>query len=296
MKQNHPIELIGYACGVGAGDPGCQKGPQTLKDSQYLDDCLVAWHWHSILTANDSSQGLDALPTIADLCEQLANITQTLTKQGKAFATIAGDHTSGIGTWSGAATALAPQGPMGLIWSDAHMDAHTFTTTPSGNIHGMPVACLLGHGETKLTHISSPDAKIAPEHLCLIGIRDFESGEAELLESLNVRIITMDEVKQRGMADCMTEAITIACKNTVGFGISIDLDGFDPIAAPGVGTPVPDGLDCQSFCQTIQQQNLDKLVGIEIVEYNPERDLNNQTAKLFKPLLDSCFINKTSTI
>jgi arginase len=284
-----PIELIGYASGVSAGNPGCGKGPGYLKESALLDSCATPWHWHSMLNPQGPSQGLEALTTVTKLCTDLAQITQTLTEQGTQFATIGGDHACGIGSWSGAAAALAPRGDLGLIWCDAHLDAHTFASTPSGNIHGMPIACLLGYGESALIHIASQTPKIKPQNLCFIGIRDFEPEESELLEKLRVRIITMDEVNQRGFDDCMQEALEIANQGTAGFGISVDLDGFDPKLAPGVGTPVDHGLAFDSFCHFIKQQPLENLVGIEIVEFNPEEDLDDRTAKLFEPLLDSFF-------
>ena len=242
------IDLIGYASGISAGNAGCAQGPIYLQQSQWLDSDQLSFEWREILEPTDQKQGLEALQEVTKLCENLASITEKLTLANKPFATIGGDHACAVGTWSGVAQALAPQGDLGLIWSDAHMDAHTFDTTPSGNIHGMPIACLLGHGDPSLTHIASKQPKIKPEHLCLIGIRDFEAGEAELLKQLDVRIITMEEVQQRGFEDCMQEALTIANNGTAGFGISIDLDGFDPKQAPAVGTPVANGLDAPTFC------------------------------------------------
>jgi arginase len=286
MNHTKAIELIGYGCGEAAGNKGCSKGAEYLKQSPFLDDCVVDWHWHNMLTpAENNTQ--DTLSHIASINTQLANTTQALVANQQRFATIGGDHSCGIGSWSGAATAL--DGPIGLIWVDAHMDAHTFDTSPSNNIHGMPVACLLGHGDPALTKIASPQPKIKPEHLCLVGIRDFEPGEAALLEQLNIRVITIEEVQQKGIEACMQEAINIASTGTVGYGISIDLDGFDPQTAPGVGTPVTNGLDYDAFCQTMKNQTKDNLIGIEIVEFNPEEDHQDKTAKLFKPLIESCF-------
>ncbi len=281
LIMKHPLPIIGYACGSGAGNSGCKDGPKAIQTSKLLDSCHFNHHWHAILTPTQTQNKLDA---IVQISEDLARATQTFTHEKQLFAVIGGDHSSGIGTWSGCAKGL--DGPLGLIWSDAHLDAHTFETTPSQNIHGMPVAALLGHGDPSLVNIAQQKPSIRPEHLCFIGARDYEEGEWQLLQDLGARIIDQEEVLSRGLEDCFDEALSIATNGTSGFGLSIDLDGFDPECAPAVGTPVAQGLDSSQMIQYLSKKHLDQLVGIEIVEYNPSLDHDHKTAKLIPELLN----------
>src|SRR5690242_3418600 len=149
---------------------------------------------------------------------------------------LGGDHAIAMGTWGGVARALSYE-PFGLIWLDAHLDAHTVETTPSMNPHGMSAAALLGHGYELF--LAFCGGALRPEHLCYIGVRSYESEEMALLRRLGVRIILMEEVKRRGMAWALAEALAIATRGTQGFGLTIDLDGFDPEDAPGIGLKVP---------------------------------------------------------
>ena len=164
----------------------------------------------------------------------------------------------------------------GLIWIDAHMDAHTHATSHTGNIHGMPVAALLGHGDKGLTDIAFAGAKLKPENIVLIGIRCYEAGEADLLEQLGVKIFKMDEVKQIGFAACMDYALQKFAAQNLDYGISLDLDGLDPKYIAATGTAVADGIDLDDLCNSLKSQiAIDKLIGMEIVEYNPTLDDKN---------------------
>src|SRR5204862_2513914 len=127
------------------------------------------------------------------------------------------------------------------------MDSHTPATSETGRIHGMPLACLLGHGYPALTHILHSTPKLKPQNVCLIGVRSFEQGEEELWKKLNVRIYFMDEVIERGFATILKEAVNLVSANTVGYGLSIDLDGFDPLEVPGVDVPESDGIHVNDF-------------------------------------------------
>jgi arginase len=201
---------------------------------------------------------------------------------------VGGDHSCAIGTWSGVHRALANHGPVGLIWIDAHMDSHTFATTPSGQIHGMPLACLLGHGETALTRIGGAEAKLRPEQVCLIGVRSYEAGEAALLHRLGVRVYDMDEIRRRGLAEVFEEALAIVRQGTAGFGVSVDLDALDPGEEPGVGTPVAGGLRRAELADALSHLRGDPaFVAMEIVEYNPRRDRRHATADAAGALLDA---------
>lgn len=287
-----PLALIGAATGSGAPDEGCADGPQALHDGGLLARLAGAGlkaEWLELLTAPRRSEGVDPLATIATLDAKLATITERLTRGGKPFVAIGGDHSAAIGLWSGVARAARP-GTFGLIWVDAHMDAHTFVTTPSRMIHGMPVATLLGHGEPVLTGLAGSGAAVASENLCLIGTRSWEEGEAALLERLGARIIKMPEVDSRGFAPAFEEAIAIATDGTTRFGVSIDIDAFDPTEIMGTGLHVPDGLykdDVVHALRSLRQRPT--LAGVEIAEYNPHHDHNGETAKLIGDMIAAVF-------
>jgi arginase len=287
-----PLPLIGAAVGSGAPDEGCADGPQALRDgglvARLATTGLVA-DWHEILVAPRRAEGADPLATIAMLDKKLAAITERLVRDDQPFVAFGGDHSAAIGLWSGVARGVRP-GRFGLIWIDAHMDAHTFATTPSQMIHGMPVASLLGHGEPILTGLAGSGAAVAPENLCLIGTRSWEEGEAALLERLGARVIKMPEVDSRGFAAAFAEAIAIASDGTARFGISIDIDAFDPMEIMGTGLHVPDGLYKDDVVHALRElQRQPTLAGIEIAEYNPHHDHNGATAKLIGDMVAAAF-------
>ncbi|MES2998754.1 MAG: arginase [Pseudomonadota bacterium] len=287
------LVLLGYASGLAANNSGCAEGPRKLKE-HHIENKLSSQglnsHWQAMLALQADSTK-DRLIQVAELNRQLAEITHDLVEQDQPFLVIGGDHSSAIGTWSGvSATKLSTENALGLIWIDAHMDSHTFDTTPSGNIHGMPLAALLGYGDVALTEILTSKPKLKPEHLSLIGARSFESEEAALLRRLGVRIYEMPEIKRRGLIVVLQEAIARAKKNTAGFGVSLDLDAIDPNDAPGVGVPEPDGIAGKDLCQALTLLRQEKqLLGLEIVEYNPYLDEDNKTEQLIHKIVLSIF-------
>lgn len=271
------IELIGYTCGIGAGVTDCYKGPGKVKSSAHLKKLQSYLHWNESYLPGDIHTHQNKLQIIASLNETLAQTTAMLVAKEQFFITIGGDHTCAIGTWSGVAAAITPL-TLGLIWIDAHLDSHTPATTPSGNIHGMPLAALLGHGEAKLTEILTKQPKLLPQNVCVVGARSFEEGELKLLERLKVRIFFMEEIIERGLAPVLQEAHAIVTENAQYYGISFDLDAIDPEDVPGVGTPEKNGIKAQAFldeCHYILSDQ--RLIGAEIVEFNPERDINERT-------------------
>ncbi len=288
MLHKNTISLLGYASGVAAGNPGCKDGPDLLYKSDLVEQLKhLGWqaNWEAMLYPSLIEPKLEV---VTYLCTQLAIKVKRLVEHNRFFTVFGGDHSCAIGTWSGVASALAPQGAVGLIWFDAHMDSHTFETTPSGNIHGMPVAGLLGHGAAELINIITATPKLLPENVCLIGIRSFEAGEAELLKNLGVRIYYMEEIKQRGLAAVVQEAIEIVTRTTVAFGVSLDLDGIDPEDAPAVGTPEPDGIAATALLEALPLISAQaKFIGAEITEYNPHHDKNDLTKNLVPQLLNA---------
>jgi arginase len=166
------------------------------------------------------------------------------------------------------------------------MDAHTPETTPSGMLHGMPVACLLGYGDPRLA-AAGPNV-LDPGRVCLVGVRSFEDGEAALLARLGVKVIHMQEVRRRGLAAVMAEALAIARGGAAGYGVSLDLDALDPRDAPGVGIAVPGGIRPAALRQALAHLAHDpSLVALEIVEYNPYCDRNGMTARVVEDVVGS---------
>lgn len=288
------LSLIGYASGIAANDPGCAQGPLQLRDhvlEQQLSEQHLPSHWQAMLVPRSGNKD-DRLQRVVELNAELSSITFDLIQQNKRFAVLGGDHSCAIGTWSGVAAALAQQqdSELGLIWIDAHMDSHTFETTATGNIHGMPLATLLGYGDTSLTHIAIPRPKIDPKRLVLIGIRSFEAEEEKLLQRLGVRIYNMEAIAKRGLDSIFSEAITYVKENSLGFGVSLDLDAIDPFDAPGVGVPEANGISGENLCQILTKLRQESsLIGVEVVEYNPYHDKNHKTERLIKEILLSIF-------
>lgn len=280
-----PVRLVGVASCWGARDKACDVGPDVLRA---LDIGAGLGHrldiaWQEILRPRADDV---VLKLVIDLYERLAQSVRDLVVKQHRFAVFGGDHSCAIGTWNGAAHALGTGAPVGLLWIDAHMDAHTPETSPSGALHGMPLACLLGHGIKALCDLGRPRATLLPQHVCLVGVRSYEAGERALLEALGVRIYYMEEIRRRGLPAVMQEARAIVTNGTVGFGVSIDLDALDPIDAPGVGSPEPGGLRRAELVDALDWVRREQaFLGVEIAEFNPSHDIGDKTAWLTRDLV-----------
>ena len=280
------LHVIGYASDIAANHRGAAGGPIVIKNANALKQLPI--QWEGILETPSTERGLAATDAVKTLCEKLALHTAQFTKEKQPFLSIGGDHSSAIGTWSGAANAL--DGPLGLIWIDAHMDAHTPDTSITKNIYGMPLATLLGYGDPRLTEIVTNIAALKPDNLVLIGIRDFEKAEVELLKKLNVKIYFMKDVKKRGLSIIFKEALEIVTKNTTAFGVSIDLDALDPEDAPGVSIQSKNGIRVKELLDhlslIIKHPNF---IGTEIAEFCPNRDKNHKTEQLIIEIIQKLF-------
>ena len=289
------IDLIGYGCGAGAGDKSCKSGASKLKLRQIESHLVRVNHnatWVDIYQSNniEPSGGLDSLPFVLEHCSALANQVEASIKSDKFPLIFGGDHSMAIGSWSGITTALNACGDFGLMWLDAHMDAHTPESSETGNIHGMPLAVLLGSGAPELTSLKSKNAKLNTKHVVMIGIRSYEQGEYDLLTNAGVRIYYMEEIKQRGFDVIYKEAMEIVSAAKKGFGISFDIDAFDADLVPGTGTRESEGLRRREVLPAMQGIAYHpKLKAIEVAEYNPELDKNNQTYQLIEQMVDSFF-------
>jgi ornithine--oxo-acid transaminase len=279
----HAIHLIGAASGIGAPDMNCAEAPgrvrARLAAHGKLDGKLT---WHKTLRARSARRS-----ALATFVRQLARNVRISLAGGSRFVVVGGDHACALGTWSGAAAALKQQGPLGLVWVDAHMDAHTPQTSPSGNAHGMPLAYLLGAGTGALARLDKR-ATLSPAHVCLIGVHSFEPAEEALLARLGVRVYRIDEIRERGMAAVLQEALAQVQAGTAGFGVSIDLDAIDPQEAPGVTTPAAGGLRAEEVVDVLRAAaERPGFIGAEIAEFNPPLDRDGRTGALVERLIDT---------
>lgn len=237
------------------------------------------------------ARGIDYLPTIAAVCRDIADRTAALIRGGQVPLVLGGDHSIAAGSVAGVATAMKERGGrVGLVWLDAHADLNTPASTGTGNIHGMPVAHLVGQGHPAIAGLSTQSPAILPEHVAIIGARDLDPAEQQHARSFGIRVYTMREIDERGMRAVLQEAIQAVSAGTLGIHVSLDLDFVDPAEAPGVGTPVRGGatyreahLAMETLCDT------GRVVSMDMVEVNPVLDRFNQTAELAVGLLASAF-------
>ena len=229
------------------------------------------------------------LNTISEVCRDLAGTVEDTMDKGEFPLVLGGDHSQAIGTISGMAKHLRRENKdLAVFWCDAHTDMNTPDTSPSGNIHGMPLSVLLGKGPKELTGIAGRAPALKPENVVVFGVRQVDANEAKVVKELGVRVYTMSEIDARGASACLDEAMEILNKASGGIHLSYDLDGSDPMVAPGVGTPVPGGLNFREshlVCEVLARSN--KLVGMEVVELNPTMDTENKTGKFAVWLIQS---------
>jgi len=170
---------------------------------------------------------------------------------------------------------------IGLIWVDAHADMNTPETSPSGNIHGMPLACCLGYGPKELTHIAGYSPSVPPQNAVLVGVRDVDAREKGIVQEGGLTVYTMRDIDERGLRTVMEEAIAIADRDTAGFAVTLDMDFVDPSEAPGVGTPVRGGATYREAHLVMEMvADAKRMLSLEIVEVNPVIDVANKTAAL----------------
>ena len=288
MKRQ--FHVIGACSCWGAGVCACEKGPEDLQRSHLIEHLRKKGaniDGIELIYPDEGAKKVpkaplqNALKIIEALNRKLALAVRHAVATQQFPIVIGGDHSIAVGTWNG------QQEPFGLIWIDAHMDAHTPETTPSQACHGMPLAALLGYGAPEMAKLLRKEPVLKPERTVLIGIRSFESEEAALLKKLGVKIYFIDEVKKRSLQEIIPEAIEHAAKGTNRFGISLDLDVFSPDVAPGVDTPVSGGIEKEDLLSLLASITKDqRLIGFEMVEYNPMRDKAHKTRALCTEIME----------
>jgi arginase len=229
------------------------------------------------------------LPQIAQTCERLSQMVERAADDGRVPLVLGGDHSVAMGTVSGMSSHFRKRGQkIGLIWIDAHADMNTPESSPSGNVHGMPLACLIGLGPRELTHLNGYAPKVDPSAVSIIGLRSVDEIERQSVRATGVNPFTMRDIDERGLRSVMQEAIGYVTRGTAGFHLSFDMDAVDPQEAPGVGTPVRGGItyrEAHLAMETIGDSGL--MTSIEVVEVNPVIDEVNRTALLAVELVMS---------
>jgi arginase len=292
------IALTNVHLDLGAGRRGTDMGPSAVHVAGLVPAIRHLGHTLTDVVSigspsfEEREHGPDNvrfLPEIGRVCSRLADRVEGVVSAGGFPLVLGGDHSIAIGTISGLARTFKARGErLGVVWVDAHTDMNTPETSPSGNIHGMPMACLLGRGPAELVALAGDGPALRPEDVAIIGVRDVDATETAIVRELGVRVYTMSELDARGTAVCLREAYDHVQRHTTGIHLSFDLDGVDPNDAPGVGTPVPGGLNLREshlLCEMAAQTG--SLVGMEVVELNPTTDVRNKTGELARWLIES---------
>lgn len=292
------IGILGVPLGYGAAKSGSEQGVNAIRGTRFRGHnlvehiralgCEVTDHGDvQIVSPSESAPTADNPKYLAEFVESGQNIFASLIdilNRGELPVILGGDHAIAIATFSALASHYRDrQQDLGLIWFDAHADINTPDTTPSGNIHGMPLAALLGRGHPELTGIGGWAPKLKPGHLAHLGARDIDPGERQIIESVGLRdqFFTMSDIDRRGMAACVEDAIAIASRASGGYAVTFDVDMLDPRFAPGSGTLVRGGAtyrEAHLALEIIAEHG--GMASFEIVEVNPRLDQSNITVEL----------------
>ena len=285
------VSILGVPLGFGSTHAGVDLGPAAMRIARLNQ--RLAQLGYDVRDLGDMRierpqqpsphERAKYLPEISAACEALAAEVQTIMRAGELPIILGGDHSIAVGSVAGVAAVLRERGqqPVGLIWFDAHADMNTPETSPSGNVHGMPLAALLGYGPPELTHVAGFAPKLDPRFCAHVGARDVDPPERELIKQLGMRFFTMREIDERGMSACMDEALAIARRAPAGYHVTLDVDALDPGDAPGSGTVVRGGLSYREAHLAMEKiAEAGGMVSLEVVEINTALDSNNRTAEL----------------
>jgi arginase len=290
MRQSH-IAIIGAPMDLGAGRRGVDMGPSALRVAG-LNDKLAKLGYEVEDLGNvivDQPESAPAgqpnaryLTQIAHTCVRLAEMVERATGHERVPLVLGGDHSAAIGTVAGLSRHFHKlDRKLGLIWIDAHADMNTPDSSPTGNVHGMPLACVIGLGPAELTGIAGHVPMIDPANIAIVGLRSVDEIERLNVRGTGVHAFTMRDIDERGMNTVIQQAIHAASSGTAGFHLSFDMDAVDPSEAPGVGTPVHGGItyrEAHLAMELICDSGL--MTSMEVVEVNPVMDIANQTALL----------------
>ncbi len=282
----------------GQGKLGVDQGPTKLNEMgmQQLLPTETVKHTIRVLPESEIRENEEHLKRVDGVLHTVTELAEVVHREisEKRFPLIVGgDHSMAIGTLAG----LAQTGPYGVIWVDAHADLNTGETSPSGNIHGMPLAAAMGMGDVRLTEVGGRDPKLSPEHLVYIALRDIDEGEMNEINRLGIKVITVEEVRTRGVDVIMQEAMRYLRERVDRFYISFDMDSLDASLVPGTGTPVDGGLtEVEAKAILKEAMQAEDLIAVELVELNPALDRDDVTAQLAYRLCETIIKSKENLL
>jgi arginase len=301
--KDKKVGIIGIPLGFCAGQAGSELGSMAIRGAdirgkrlaEHIKDLGYEVNDYSDLnvacpeTVAKADDNPRYLPEMLAACEMMAEAVRKIFQAGEFPVILGGDHSIAMGTFSGISSFFRDEGKeVGLIWFDAHADMNTPETSPSGNLHGMPLSTLLGRGEESLINLGGFAPKLNPKHLAHIGARDLDLGEKKLIRELGIReqFFTMSDIDKRGMTECVEDAIKIASRAKDGFAVTFDVDVIDPRFAPGSGTLVRGGITYREAHLALEIiAELGGIRSFEIVEVNPTLDTANITVELAGELI-----------
>jgi arginase len=295
------IRIIGVPMDLGTSRRGVDMGPFALRYADLRERLEKLGHSVedsgnvTVSMREDAEHGAQRgaryLGAITDVCRDVAARTRAALEAGRTPLVLGGDHSLAAGSIAGAAAHLAASGKsLGVVWIDAHGDLNTPGSSQSGNVHGMPLAHLLGHGDHTLTGITGRTPSIKAEDTALVGVRDLDDAEREHIAEWKLAAYSMRVLDERGVRAVMSEVIERVTRTTGGIWVSFDLDVVDPSVAPGVGTAAPGGMTYREAHLAMELlADTGKIVGMDLVEANPVLDVRNQTAELGAQLALSAF-------
>lgn len=298
--QKKPVHIIGVPLDLGASRRGTDAGPSAVRVAG-LSKSLVKLGYEvtvesdipvpTLETRQAGSRKARFKKEILEVCTRLAEVTRDTLAAGEIPLVIGGDHSIAMGTVAGVVAHFRQQqGEIGLIWFDAHGDMNLPESSPSGNIHGMPLAHLLGHGDPDLANILGQRPAVKPENVVLLGIRDIDDNERKIIRDSGIKVFTMSDIDELGMTDVSRQTLEIVTANTAGFHISFDVDGCDPTVMPGSGTLVPGGVSFREAHQLLENcAKTGRMTSMEVVELNPFLDQANISAERAVALVQSAF-------
>ncbi len=298
--QKKPVHIIGVPLDLGASRRGTDAGPSAVRVAG-LSKSLTKLGYEvtvesdipvpTLETRKADSRKARFKNEILQVCTNLAEVTRDTLGAGEIPLVIGGDHSIAMGTVAGVAAHFRQQeADIGLIWFDAHGDMNLPETSPSGNIHGMPLAHLRGHGDAELANILGQCPAMKPENVVLLGIRDIDDNERQIIRDSGIKVFTMSDIDELGMTEVSRQTLEIVTANTVGFHISFDVDGCDPSVIPGSGTLVPGGVSFREAHQLLENcAKTGRMTSMEVVELNPFLDQANISAERAVALIQSAF-------
>ena len=297
------IRIIGVPMDLGASRRGVDMGPSALRVAglqsrlKQLGRQVEDIGNISVRQAEEQHYGVKNakyLVEIAETCKGLAEIVRKSLEEQLLPLVLGGDHSIAVGTTAGVAAHFQQQAKrIGMLWLDAHGDMNTPETSPSGNVHGMPLAAIMGYGPSELTELAGVKPMVEPRNVSLVGVRDLDARERRLVKESGIHVFTMRDLDERGMREVMAEALRFAADDTAGVAVSLDMDFVDPADAPGVGTPVRGGVTYREAHLAMEMiADSRAMVSLELVEINPVIDLHNTTAILGVELILSALGKK----